>query len=285
MISRIVHCEGIVLRNLRYGETSRVATLLTAELGKTAVIAKGARDPKSQFGASLELFNLSGYVLYFRPGRDLQFLKSGCLEREHRGLLTDSRRYFLAAALAEFLDRVLMEETPGGGFFDLALRGFQVLESEPVDALQELFRGLQLRMATHLGYSPGLDCCGRCRCPVAAPADPAGRECARSWLFVPSEGGVVCRNCSAGESGGIRLGERELRRLRRMAVGPAGPARAAGVAEASNGWYRTREWLNDLDRLVEEFLRYHMDAYRGLRTMEILYTRDDSGRRDRNPDE
>ncbi len=312
MNSRIVHCEGVVLRNIRYGETSRVATLLTRELGKIGVIAKGARDPRSPFGSSLELFNLSSYVLYFRPGRDLQFLKSGNLEQEYRALVTDSRRYTWAAALAEFLDRVLLEEAPGDGFFDLVLRGFRVLETEPADSLQELFRGLQLRIATYLGYSPGLTFCGRCRRPAFGSSDRSGSGGHRWWVFIPSEGGIVCPGCSTGEPGGIRLGERELRRLCRMAAGPARPQASVSEVpdrlrgdgaltehsfggasqvrdtdsgpdaatdrekpvEPSDGWHRSPAWCRDLDRLVDEFLRFHMDAYRGLRVLDTLPARD-----------
>ena len=51
--ARILSCEAIVLRNLRFGDTSRVATLFTRELGKIGVIAKGARLPSSPFGATV----------------------------------------------------------------------------------------------------------------------------------------------------------------------------------------------------------------------------------------
>ncbi len=291
MNSRIVHCEGIVIRNIRYGETSRVAVLLTRELGKISVIAKGARDPKSPFGSSLELFNLSSYVLYFRPGRDLQFLKSGNLEQEFRGLVTDSRRYKWAAALAEFLDRVLLEETPDDGFFSLVLRGFRVLETERPDSLHELFRGLQLRIATFLGYSPGLAACSRCRRAATVSSDRPQGGRPVSWLFIPSEGAIVCPGCSAGEAGGIRLGERELRRLRRMASGPARPqlpgtqSGNGRLSDTPDGWYRSPAWCRDLDRLVEEFLRVHVDAYRGLRVLDTLQPREQVGRKGIHPGE
>lgn len=285
MISSIVHAEGIVLRNLRYGETSRVATLLTRELGKIGAIAKGARDPKSPFGSSLELFNLSTFVLYYRAGRGLQFLKTGSLEREFRGLVSNPTRFLWGAALAEFLDRILLEEAPGGDFFDLIARGFEVLEVEPVDSLPELFRGLQLRIATHLGYSPVLDRCLHCgrSFPAAAEHGPRGA----AWWFLPAEGGVVCARCGGSETGGIRLSERGLRRLRRMAQGSGRsgdvPARTPGegpgqVREAGEEWHRSEAWRRDLDRLVEEFLRFHVDAYRGLRVLEARADWEGAGR-------
>jgi DNA repair protein RecO (recombination protein O) len=268
VISALVSCEGIVLRNLRYGETSRIATLLTPELGKIGVIAKGARDPKSPFGASLEFLSHGSFVVYHRPGRDLHFLRTGAIEREFRGLFHDSGRYVLASAFAEFLERVLQGEEPAGELFDFALRGFEVLETAPGPALPELFRGMQLRVASILGYAPRLEQCLRCERPVGEPESAGVRE---AWSFLPGDGGVLCPECAAREPGeaGPRLSPRALRRLRAMAMGRPGGATAGHGAAV----FRERPtapdpaWIALLDALVEDFLRYHLDSYRGLRAL------------------
>ena len=49
------HCEAIVLRTYRVGEADKVVVFLTRELGKLRGFAKGARRPRSRFGASLEV--------------------------------------------------------------------------------------------------------------------------------------------------------------------------------------------------------------------------------------
>ncbi len=299
MISALVSCEGIVLRNLRYGETSRIATLFTPELGKIGVIAKGARDPKSPFGASLEFLSHSSFVVYHRPGRDLHFLRTGALEREFRGLLRDSDRFVFASAFAEFLERVLQGEEPAGELFDFALRGLQVLETAPRPALPELFRGMQLRVASILGYAPRLEQCLRCGRAVGEAQSAGARDV---WTFLPADGGVLCLECAAREPGeaGPRLSPRALRRLRAMALGrPGAPghgirpsggimasagtlagattadAGAADAGTAGGGVAVVRErpsapdpaWIALLDGLVEDFLRYHLDSYRGLRAL------------------
>jgi DNA repair protein RecO (recombination protein O) len=272
VISALVSCEGIVLRNLRYGETSRIATLLTPELGKIGVMAKGARDPKSPFGASLEFLSHGSFVVYHHPGRDLHFLRSGSLEREFRGLLRDSDRFVLASAFAEFLDRVLQGEEPAGELFDFALRGFQVLETAPRPALPELFRGMQLRVASILGYAPRLDHCLRCGCAVGE-AEPAVARGA--WTFLPADGGVLCPECGARESGeaGPRLSPRALRRLRAMALGRSGGATTGHAAPMVRERPTAPDpvWIALLDGLVEDFLRYHLDSYRGLRALGAFF--------------
>ena len=70
--------QGLLLRRIAYGESSLICHFLTAEHGRIAVMARGARRPKSAFRATLEpLFDLK---LSWRPGR------SGM------GTLTDLRR-------------------------------------------------------------------------------------------------------------------------------------------------------------------------------------------------
>jgi DNA repair protein RecO (recombination protein O) len=268
VISALVSCEGIVLRNLRYGETSRIATLLTPELGKIGVMAKGARDPKSPFGSSVEFLSHSSFVVYHHPGRDLHFLRSGALEREFRGLFRDSDRFILGSAFAEFLERVLQGEEPACELFDFALRGFQVLETAPRPALPELFRGMQLRVASILGYAPRLEQCLRCGCAVGEAESAAARG---AWTFLPSDGGVLCPECGAREPGdaGPRLSPRALRRLRAMALGRSDGATTGHAAPMVRERPLAPDpaWIALLDGLVEDFLRYHLDSYRGLRAL------------------
>lgn len=273
MISALVSCEGIVLRNLRYGETSRIATLLTPELGKIGVMAKGARDPKSPFGASLEFLSHGSFVVYHRPGRDLHFLRTGALECEFRGLFRDADRFILASAFAEFLERVLQGEEPAGELFEFALRGLQVLETAARPALPELFRGMQLRVASILGYAPRLEQCLRCGRAVGEAESAGVRE---AWAFLPADGGVLCPECGTREPGdvGPRLSPRALRRLRAMALGRSG-ARVGADRPAAPSAAVVRErppapdpaWIAVLDGLVEDFLRFHLDSYRGLRSL------------------
>lgn len=241
-------------------------------------------------------------MVYHRSGRELQFLKSGALEREFRGLLRDPRRYRRACAFVEFLDRVLTGEEPAEELYDFAVRALDVLETAPPEALSELFRGMQLRVAALLGYAPRLDRCLRCGRAVGTETGPEpGREApaedgadrsvdGRGWLFLPAEGGVACPSCAAllDPAGvGLRLTPRALRRLRAMALGSSRPAAAAALvrdasveeplppgaprgpaAAAPAGWIRV------LDRLVEDFLRYHFDTYRGLRSLAVELPRE-----------
>jgi DNA repair protein RecO (recombination protein O) len=236
--------EGLVLRNLRLGETSRVVTVLSRELGKWSAVAKGVREPKSRFGASLEILNLSSLVVYFRPGRNLQMVSEASLEREFRGLLRASDRYHHGCAVVEFLDVVLEEEAPVPEIFDLAVRVLDLMEEAPEGRLSYLLRAFQLRVAGWLGYAPRLDVCSRCGSTDAV-------------YFGVQEGSVLCRPCGERSPGAVPLGEETLQLLRSLLQGslPRRPGTEACRA---------------LNQIAETFLTYHIDRYRGLRSLRGL---------------
>jgi DNA repair protein RecO (recombination protein O) len=236
--------EGLILRNLRLGETSRVVTVLSRELGKWSAVAKGVREPKSRFGASLEILNLSSLVLYFRPGRNLQMVSEASLEREFRGILRASDRYLHACAVLEFLDAVLEEESPVPEIFDLAVRVLGLMEDAPEGRLSYLLRAFQLRVAGWLGYAPRVDACSRCGSTDAV-------------FFGIHEGSVLCERCGEGSIGAIRIDEGTLSLLRSLQRGSL--PRRPGL-----------DACRVLSQIAESFLAYHIDRYRGLRSLRGL---------------
>mgnify|MGYP004704772859 CR=1 FL=1 len=60
----VVNTEGIVLRYTDYREADRLVVLLTPELGKITVSARGARKPKSRLLAGAQLFCHADYSLF-----------------------------------------------------------------------------------------------------------------------------------------------------------------------------------------------------------------------------
>ncbi|MBM3286806.1 MAG: DNA repair protein RecO [Candidatus Eisenbacteria bacterium] len=240
----LVRVEGIVLRNLRFGDTSRVVTILSRELGKWSGVAKGARDPKGRIGAALEILNLSSIIAYHKHGRDLQMIADASLEREHRALLEQSARYHHGCAVTEFLDSVLEEDSPVPEVFDLALRVLRLLEEAPEERLSYLLRAFQLRAASLLGYSPRLEFCGIC--------GAAGGSC-----FGVAEGSILCVRCAERTPGSIDLLPESLRLLAKLGAGklPRAPSDEACA---------------QLGRIVESFLSFHLERYRGLRSLRGL---------------
>lgn len=302
MTTTICTTDGFVLRSLRYGDTSRVATIFSHDLGKFSVIAKGARVPGSAFGASLDLFTVSQFIVYYRVGRDLQMLKTGGVEHHFARIQTEPARFTLGCAILEFVDRMMLEGEPAPGLFALTLRALSRIEQGSLAAAPEVLRAFQLRTAALLGYGLRLESCLHCGTSLAeaavalgvrengvsADSAPVERSDARSsWLFRPAEGGAICPGC-AGHASGYPMTPRALLRLRAMVSGSGPEARVAepvaaylprgnplgadpdasgNTAGAIASDSRREHWLRTLDMLVEDYLRFHVERYRGLRSL------------------
>src|SRR6516165_11970764 len=65
---------ALVVRTVDVFETSLVATLFTRELGKVAVLAKGARRLKSSFQGGLDLLSVSDIVMFPKASETLDLL-------------------------------------------------------------------------------------------------------------------------------------------------------------------------------------------------------------------
>lgn len=204
MARRIVKTGGVVLRTRRMGETSKLVTLYTAEHGKLKVTAKGARKPRSRFGAGLELFNEVQAVCYLRDDRELQTLSDCDAICVHGRLLTDVQRFSFASAACELVDVLTIEGEPNTRLFKCVTGVLRGLEEVTEPQLEPLFWYYQLRVTAALGYRPELSRCTSC-----------GRELTGPWVwFSAAQGGAVCADCGAVD--GIRMARASLAFLARL---------------------------------------------------------------------
>jgi len=189
--------QAIVLRVRRMGETSKLVTLYTEEFGKVKVVAKGARKPKSKFGAGLELMTEIQVVFYMRDDRELQTLSDCDVTRSHPQLLTALQRLSYGSAVCELIDRLTIEGEGGNKRLYRCLGGVLAgLEEVSASQAEALFWYFQLRMAESLGYRPELGHCVGCLAALEA----------RSLWFSPALGGGLCPGCgreaASGDGGG-----------------------------------------------------------------------------------
>ncbi len=83
--------EAIVLRRTDYGEGDRIVTLLTADLGRISVLAKGVRKPSSKLAGGIE--PLAVVKITVRKGRgELYTLTSSQMNTPFTHILADFER-------------------------------------------------------------------------------------------------------------------------------------------------------------------------------------------------
>ena len=238
--------DAIVMRTYPLRDTSRIVHLLTPQRGHIKLVAKGARAPRSRFGAALEPFTLIRVVAYYKANRDLQLLSQADILRARRVLARSVLRYAYASAVIELLEQFLGGEESSPPLFIEVDASLTTLEGVVETELRAAFMGFIVRLLTLQGYRPELDRCILCGAP---PGEGMGFDAVR--------GGLVCRRCHCGVGGALPLpaAARELlvRLLTAGAAEPLAPALGDAVA-----------------RLLEAFLRHHLPRYRRLRSLELV---------------
>ncbi|NUR19958.1 MAG: DNA repair protein RecO, partial [Gemmatimonadaceae bacterium] len=150
--------DAIVLHSMEYLESSRILRMLTREAGVQAVIAKGARRPRSRFGAALDLFAQGSAEILLKPGRDLQTLTGFDVARGRSGLAEDLARFTGAAAIADVVLRFAHDDA-GPELFAIVAEALDGIAAAPQGSARERTIGGVWRIVGALGFSPSLDAC------------------------------------------------------------------------------------------------------------------------------
>lgn len=230
----IIRSEAVVLRGLDYGETSQIVTLFTREKGKIGVMAKGARRPKTPFGATLQPMAYSEVVFYYKPTRTLQILsESSHVESFHR-LRENLERITVGLRIVELVDALMEEEDPQPTVFALLVRLLRRLNATDRRAAN-LWPYAQLRLARLLGIAPSIE-----RANVEAVGDEG--------LLSKANGGVYPADAAPAAP---RRASRQA--LRAYAVFAKADLDTAMRMEL------TPELRREVEALVRDFLRYHVE--------------------------
>ncbi len=248
----IAKTEGIIIRCRKFKETSLILTLYTRDFGLLRAVAKGARGPKSNFRSSLDLFAYGQLVVYVKDNRDLQLLSDFDSIRTFGKVQEDLRRFAHAGAAGELIEALVAGQESNPELLDLLLEYLDLLETAPGDVVPAVFRAYQIKTCGLLGYRPELN-----RCVGCARTEGVVK-------FSPRMGGVVCANCASDAFDAARLTASTLETLRALSTRPLA-AVASAVADGA------RVEL-EVGPLLDAFLQYHVERYRGLKSLQFLRT-------------
>lgn len=177
----LVKWEGIILRSVDYGESSKVVTIFTREHGKVGVMARGAKKPKSRLAAVSQLFTYGYYLCKKGPGTGMPELSQGEIIDSYSDLRQDLWKTAYAAYLCELLDRLTSEHESNPYLFQLLQLTLHYLdEGRDPEILCRIFESKMLILA---GIRPELHACASC-----------GEE-REPYSFSISQGGILCPRC------------------------------------------------------------------------------------------
>jgi DNA repair protein RecO (recombination protein O) len=145
---------GFVLRTYPLTETSLIVHWLTAEAGRIATVAKGARRPKSAFRGLLDLFYHCDFSFTRSRRSELHNLREVRLRDPHEALRTELGWLRQAAYGATLIVQATESDTPLPEMFELFRQLLEALPRHPPEALT-LFT-FELVLLQELGLMPDL---------------------------------------------------------------------------------------------------------------------------------
>jgi DNA repair protein RecO (recombination protein O) len=247
----ITKTEALVLKSIKFGDTSRIATLYTRDYGKIKVIAKGIRKPKSRLAGALQTFSHIHIVFYQKQTTEVYLLSQSEILHSYQSLTRDLNRYIFASAAMELLDRLISGEEAHPEIFELALGTLTFMERCPQKSLGKSFWAFALKLADLLGYKPKLNRCVVCGNPVLEV----------SVMFSPDKGGIVCKKCARPSLAYIRLSHQTVScALKLQSI----------KTEELDTYNIPRECLKEISNLVLNLLDFHAGKGKDLKSLEFL---------------
>ncbi len=250
----IVKTDAIILRSMKYGETSKILTIYTREFGRMSVIVKGARAAKPKFGAALDVMSHSAVVMYKKDMRELQLLTQADLIRQYRGIIDRPERLMYGFALLEFLTATVNGEEAHEELYTVLESSFAALDAADARPAAVLLHYL-LRLIHVLGLGIDVRHCVRCRVDLGEE-NAFGRYAA----FSETHGGFTCAQCPPAP-GSVHTSVESVGVLRWLDTHTVGETSALVVSDRAG-----KECMH----LLQRHLSAHIPEMRKVKSLPML---------------
>ena len=148
----ITHTTAIILKSVDYQESSKILTVLTREHGKIALIARGAKKPKSKLSGLIEIGHVLDVVYYYKPTRSVQSLTEASIHFSSLNFRKDFDRASILFASLELVNQLIHEHEENEDIFNFLVTFIKWLaEYESINP--SIFCYVQLRCAELIGFN------------------------------------------------------------------------------------------------------------------------------------
>lgn len=190
--------EGIVLRTIPYGESNKIVTLFTREVGKVTAMARGAKKPRSKLAAMTQPFMHGSFLV--RQGRGMGTMSQAEQIESMRFLREDLEATAYASYIVEMVDRMTEENERVHGVYDLLFEALQAINEQYDPEAIALF--VEWKMLPVGGIYPIVHECANCHATEG------------EFAFSFKEIGFLCHRCFKLDRYLIRITPTQLKLIR-----------------------------------------------------------------------
>ncbi len=201
----ILDVEGIVTKETKYGETSRILTVITKSHGKISVLAGNVRKGKSGLLMATALFSHSRFTLFKSGSSALYKLNEGELITSFAALKESLEKMAFASYFCDITNSIVQEDSPDELQVDLLLRSLYMLSKDDID-LEKIKAVFEFRTLKVAGLLPDLAQCGGC-----------GRADGLFYLC-PEQGAIYCGDCGEEHPSAMKINDSLLAAISYIAI-------------------------------------------------------------------
>jgi DNA repair protein RecO (recombination protein O) len=146
--------EGIVLRSIKYGDTSIISTLLTKEFGIQTYIINGARSSKKT-GLKANLFQIGtllDLVVYHHPLKNIQRIQEAKLNVVFNSIHLHPIKNALVIFFIELIQRSILEPEKNDSLFSFCKENILQIEKYEAHKLANFPVFITIRLTQLLGF-------------------------------------------------------------------------------------------------------------------------------------
>lgn len=235
---------GLILKKQNIGETDRIITIFSPQLGKKRIIARAVRRPLSKLAGHLDTLMVSQLILTDEP--DLPKVTSAVLVesfRTIRGSLELTNRAF---SLCRIVERVILEDVSQRPIFQLTVDAFDRLNTSQKWLPTWLF--FLSGLADRLGLGVSHFTCRNCHQQLTTAA---------WWSLIDRR--FTCSNCRTCTESGMKLNANSIKLLQVLRRKPFSFLAAIQIPQAN-----AQEVEELLLREITEWFNRPWQSYSGL---------------------
>jgi DNA repair protein RecO (recombination protein O) len=125
--------NGILLRKIRFSETTLIVTWFSDRFGKIKTIAKGALRPKSAFSGKLDLFFRCDLLVSLSARSEIHTLREVAVCAPYDGIRKSYLKTSVASYFIELVEKATEFDHPVPQIYELLWRAFGFLDREMPD--------------------------------------------------------------------------------------------------------------------------------------------------------
>lgn len=262
---------GMVLSAMPVGDYDKRLVILTKEIGKISVFAKGARKPNSAFLACSQPFAFGNFTLY--AGRNSYNIMSCEISNYFPELREDIDSVYYGLYFCEFADYITKENNDEKEILKLLYQTLRAVAKKTID-LNLVRTVYELKLMVLNGEAPQVFQCVKCgREPKQTEKGGTEEDKSREertemghsfegYRFSTEAGGILCEACQYQDKGAVRLSTSTLYAMQYIVSGSIERLYTFTVSEEV-----LRELMLVVRRYLERFIDHEFKSLELIRTL------------------